>query len=371
MKTLLKKLIRAETTTEKGELAAAEVIAAELDRFGVESRIDIWDTNRANIIARINSAGEKGALLFVCHLDVVGPGEASWEKPAFDAVESDGKIYGRGATDMKGAIAAIVTAIGQIAESGTRLQGDIILAAAAGEETNSCGTMRFIRDYGGQLPALAGVVITEPTDFAVITAHRGILWLKVTTKGRTAHSSTPQLGINAISSMKSFLDELQNYDIYAESHELLGNSSMSINTISGGKDINVIPDACSIGVDIRTLPTQHHQQFIEDFEKIFAKLKQRNSSFDAEVSVVREVQALETDCSSSFVKDFCSCLGTGETKAVGFTTDGPYFAALGAPVVIFGPGKPELAHKPDEYIEIADLDKAVKHYKNVILKFLG
>ncbi len=365
------KLIQAETTPEKGELAAAKIIATGLDRFGVDSRVDNWDANRANITAHIKSTGKKGALLFVCHLDVVGAGEASWEKPPFGAIESDGKIYGRGATDMKGGIAAIVTAIGQIVESGRELQGDIIFVAAAGEETDSCGAKRFIHDRGGQLPELAGVVIPEPTDFAVVTAHRGILWLKVTTKGKAAHSSAPQLGINAIYSMKSFLDELQKYEIAAESHELLGNCSMSINTISGGKEINVVPDRCSIGIDIRTLPGQNHQQFIGDFEKIFAKLKQRNPEFDAEVIVVREAGALETDKNCDFVKDLCSCLGISETKAVGFTTDGPYFASLGAPVVIFGPGKPQLAHKPDEYIDISDLKKAVEYYKKIILKFLA
>jgi succinyl-diaminopimelate desuccinylase len=381
MEKLLKKLIQAETTPEKGELAAAEIIATELDRFGVDSHIDTWsglrpglrpdkDANRANITAHIKSTGKKGALLFVCHLDVVGPGEASWGNPPFTAVESDGKIYGRGATDMKGGIAAIVTAIGQIVESGRELQGDIMLAALAGEETDSCGAKRFIRDHGGQLPKLAGVVIPEPTDFAVVTAHRGILWLEVTTKGKAAHNSTPQLGINAIYSMKSFLDELQNYEIAAESHKLLGSCSMSVNTISGGKEINVVPDKCGIGIDIRTLPAQNNQKFIEDFEKIFAKLKQKNPEFDAEVTVMREADALETDNNCDFVKNFCSCLGISETKAVGFTTDGPYFASLGAPVVIFGPGKPQLAHKPDEYIDISDLKKAVEYYKKIILKFL-
>lgn len=370
MKELLKKLIQAETTTEKGELAAAEIISAEFASFGIDSRIDSWDKNRANITAQVKSTGQKGALLFASHLDVIGPGEASWENPPFGAIERYGKIYGRGAVDMKGAIAATVTAIGQIVESGTKLQGDIIFVGGAGEETDSCGTRKFISEHRGQLPELAGVVITEPTDFEIVTAHRGMLWLKVTTKGKAAHSSTPQLGINAISSMKPFLDELQNYEIAAESHELLGNCSMSINTISGGKEINVVPDKCSIGIDIRTLPTQNHQQFIEDFEKIFAKLKQRNPEFEAEVSVARAVQALETDCNSDFVKDLCSCLGISATKAVGFTTDGPHFASLGAPVVIFGPGKPQLAHKPDEYIDISDVEKAVEIYKNIILKFL-
>jgi len=370
MKTLLKKLIQAESTTEKGELAAAEVIASELDRFGIDSQVDSWDANRANITAHIKSAGQKGALLFVCHLDVVGPGEASWQNPPFGAVESDGKIYGRGATDMKGGIAAIISAIGRIIESGRELQGDIIFVGAAGEETDSCGARRFICDYSGQLPELAGVIIPEPTDFVVVTAHRGMAWLKVTTKGKAAHSSAPQLGVNAIYSMKSFLDEIQDYKFNTEPHELLGNCSMSINTISGGKEINVVPDSCCVGVDIRTLPAQSHQRFIEDFEKIFAKIKKRNPEFDAEVSIVRVAEALETDCDSGFVKDFCACVGAGDTKAVGFTTDGPYFSSLGAPVVIFGPGKPQLAHKPDEYIEIGDLEKAVELYKNLILRFL-
>jgi succinyl-diaminopimelate desuccinylase len=370
MKTLLKKLVQAKSTFEEGELAAAQVISAELGRFGVDSRIDSWDAGRANITARVKSAGRKGSLLFACHLDVVEPGETGWQNPPFGAVESDGKIYGRGAADMKGATASIVTAIGQIVESGTKLKGDIIFFAAAGEETDSCGTKRFIRDYAAQLPELSGVIITEPTDFEVVTAHRGMLWLKVETRGKAAHSSTPQLGINAITSMKNLLDALENYKVAAESHKLLGDCSMSINTISGGKEINVVPDSCSIEIDIRTLPGQNSRQIIEDFERIISKLKQKNPEFDAEVTVIREVDALETNSNCSFVKNFCSAVRTSEIKAVGFTTDGPHFASLRVPIVVFGPGKPELCHKPNEYIDIADVEKAVEYYKSIILKFL-
>ncbi|MHC4172106.1 MAG: M20 family metallopeptidase [Planctomycetota bacterium] len=406
MKELLKQLVQAETTPAKGELAAAEVISAELGRSGIDSRIDSWDRTRANIIALVKSAGHKAALLFACHLDVVGPGEAAWEKPAFGAVESDGKIYGRGSADMKGGIAAIVTAISRIVDSNTKLQGDIIFFAAAGEETDSCGAKRFISD-SGRLPEFIGVVIPEPTDFEIVTAHRGMLWLEVTTKGKAAHGSTPHLGVNAITSMRSVLDELENYPRVflprrpplssfvrqergetqgqaktragaeprpsmrgvGESHKLLGECSMSINTIAGGKTLNVVPDKCSIGIDIRTLPAQNHQDIITDLENIFAKLKSENSQFDAEVSVLRQVRALETDCRCDFVKDFCSAVENSKTKAVGFTTDGPYFASLGAPVVIFGPGKPQLCHKPDEYIQISDVEKAAEYYKNIILKF--
>lgn len=375
MKELLKKLIQAETTGEKGELAAAEVISKELHQSGIDSSIDSWDQIRANIFAHVKSAGRRAGLLFACHLDVVGPGEASWKYPAFTPVESDGRIYGRGSVDMKGGVAAAVTAVRQIVDSGIKLQGNISFSAVAGEETDSIGARRFVdnKDWLEEFApnGLAGVIIPEPTNFEVVIAHRGMLWLEVITTGKAAHSSAPQLGINAIESMRLILDELDNYEIKTEPHKLLGTSSMSINTITGGKAMNVVPDKCSIGIDFRTLPAQDHGEIIADLQKIFKKLEDENRDFEAAVSVLRQVQPLETDNNNEFVKTFCSAVGTDNTKAVGYTTDGPYFASLDAPVVIFGPGKPDLCHKPDEYIDIADLEKGVEHYKNIILKFLA
>ncbi len=369
MKELLKNLIQAETTVEKGELTAAELISDEFHRSGIDSQIDCWDQTRANIVVNIKSTGRRAGLLFACHLDVVGPGEATWMHPAFTAVESDGKIYGRGSVDMKGGTAAAVTAIRQIVDSGIELQGDIIFSAVAGEETDSAGAKRFVNDKNW-LPELAGVIIPEPTDFEVVTAHRGMLWLEVITKGKAAHSSAPQLGVNAINTMRLILNELDGYEIKIEPHKLLGDCSMSINTIAGGKAMNVVPDKCSIGIDIRTLPGQNHQAIITDLVKILDKLRTGNKQFEAEVSVIRQMQSMETNSSCDFVKDFCSVVETDKTKAAGYTTDGPYFASIGSPVVIFGPGKPHLCHKPDEYIDIVDLEKGVEHYKNIILKFL-
>jgi succinyl-diaminopimelate desuccinylase len=370
MKEFLKQLIKAESTPEKGELASAEVVLDEFSKSGINCRIDTWEQTRANIIAQVNSVGSKRALLFACHLDVVGPGEEEWDKPAFEAIESNSKIYGRGSVDMKGGIAAAVTAIRQIVDSGIKLQGDIIFTAVAGEETDSCGAQRFINNHE-RLPDFVGIVIPEPTDFSIVTAHRGMLWLEITTKGKAAHGSTPELGVNAINSMRLVLNELENYKIPTKPHKLLGKCSMSINTITGGKALNVVPDKCTIKVDIRTLPEQNHQDIISDLGKIFGKIKTGNPQFDAEVGVVRQVRPLETDCSCDFIKDFCSAVGIKKTVAVGFTTDGPHFAPLGAPVVIFGPGKPQLCHKPNEYIEINDIEKAVEHYKNIILNFLS
>ena len=370
MKELLKRLIRAETTAETGELALAKVISAELGTLGADTAVDNWGANRTNVVVRVPSSGLKAGLLFACHLDVVGPGKAKWEHRPFSAEEKDGRIYGRGAADMKGGITAAVTAIRQIIESGVELGGDIVFVGAAGEETDSSGAKRFMEGFGGKLPQLAGVVIPEPTDFDVVTAHRGMLWLKVVTRGKAAHGSVPQTGINAIISMKAFLNELDNYEIEVTPHKLLGGCSMSVNTIAGGKEVNIVPDECEVGIDIRTLPGQDCNAVIDDFKKVFTKLKRRNPQFEASVSIVREVGAMETDNKSDFVKDFCAVVGANDTKAVGFTTDGPHFSQLRVPVVIFGPGKPEVCHKPDEYIDIVDVEKAVEYYKNIILKFL-
>ncbi|HLB74031.1 MAG TPA: M20 family metallopeptidase [Sedimentisphaerales bacterium] len=365
----LSELVQAETTTRTGELAAAQVISNELALSAVEARIDAWDQARANIRARIRSQGRKPALLFACHLDVVGPGDAPWKHPPFSGLQSDGRVYGRGATDMKGGIAAVVAAIRQIVDSGTSLLGDVVFAATAGEETDSSGANRFLAGRS-ELPEFAGVVIPEPTDFEIVTAHRGMFWIEIITKGKAAHGSAPHLGINAISSARLLLDALEDYRPRAEPHKLLGGCSMSINTIAGGKATNVVPDRCTMGIDFRTLPGQSHADIVRDLREIFSKLKSADPRFEAEISIVRQVGPLETDSGCAFVRYFCAAVGIDETKAVGFTTDGPHFAQLGAPVVIFGPGKPENCHKPDEYIEIADVERAAKYYKDIILKFL-
>lgn len=365
---LLKKLINARSTPDRGELAAAEVIKVELAAFGIESEIDVWDKTSANIVVHVKSSGQKPALLFAAHLDVVPTGTARWKHPPFEATEVDGKLFGRGAADMKGGIAAVVCAIAEIVKRGKTLRGDIIFAATAGEETDSCGARRFVET--AKLPKLTGIIVPEPTGLGVINAHRGILWLKFTTRGKTAHGSMPHLGVNAIESARSLLNELANYKLAFVPHPRLGSSTMSVNVISGGKAANVIPDECSITVDIRTLPGQNHNEIIAGFERLLEKIKMTNSQFVAELSVVRDCPALETDADSDFVKAVCRARGVDVPGTVGYTTDAPIFASLGAPVIIFGPGKAEICHQPDEFIEIADVESAASYYKNVIMTLL-
>jgi succinyl-diaminopimelate desuccinylase len=221
------------------------------------------------------------------------------------------------------------------------------------------------------LPRLAGVVVPEPTDLAVVTAHRGLFWLKVTTRGKAVHSSMAERGVNAIGSMKRVLDELEHYRIEFPPHPQLGKSSLSINLISGGAALNIVPDRCTLGVDIRTLPGQDPEAIRYDFERILAKLTANVPQFEADLTVERWAGAMETDPACPFVTTFCSAVGVDLTNAISFTTDAPHLAPLGAPIVIYGPGKPGLCHQTDEYIEIADLQASADLFKDVICRFLS
>ena len=367
---LLKRLVAAESTELIGELAAVKELAGYFSSHNIDCETDVWDDKHANATVHIKTSGEKPALLFAAHIDVVPAEEDGWKCPPFVGVEAEGKIYGRGSCDMKGGVAATAAAIAEIVEEGHTLKGDLIFTSTAGEETTSCGIKRFAKNTAASLGPLAGIVIPEPTGFDIITAHRGILWLTLTTNGKTAHGSMPHLGINAITHMTSLLDALAGYVPPHTEHPRLGKCSMSINRIQGGVATNVIPDSCSIELDIRTVTGQKHEDITGDLEKVFAKLKAKDDNFSASIETTRSAEAMETDNDSEFVKSFCNVTGIGETKAVGYTTDAPFLQSLNTPTLIFGPGNTDLCHKPNEYMEIADMEKAKDLYKKVILNYL-
>jgi succinyl-diaminopimelate desuccinylase len=366
MKALLEQLVAAAPTVENGELRAAEALTAYFARYGLTAETEVWDGSRANVVVHVK-AGQKTTgkpLLIAAHLDVVPASADKWTVPPFTATERDGRIYGRGSTDMLGGIAAVSKAIVEVAGS-QQLAADVIFAATAGEETDSCGVKRFVEQYRSRFADPVGIIVPEPTDLNVMRAHRGILWLKITAYGRTAHGSMPHLGINAILKINALLNRLSGLTIPHTPHPLLGGCSMSVNRIAGGTGTNIVPETCAIEIDIRTLPGQSNSEIIAIFEKLLAELAQADSQFKADISVLRIAEAVETHEDNPFVKAVCKAIKTDQVGAVGFTTDGPYFAPLG-PVLIFGPGRPELCHQPDEYIEIAALEKAKAMYKRIM-----
>ena len=368
---LLKELVGAESTAAVGEAEACRVLAEYFAACGIECDVDIWDGKHANATVHVKSGGGRRGLLFAGHIDVVPADDAGWKCPPFVAVEYDGKIYGRGACDMKGGLAATAAAIAEIVQEGHKLKGDVIFTATASEETTSEGIKRFVENYAPKMGEVAGIVIPEPTGFDIVTAHRGMLWLKVTTHGRTAHGSMPQLGINAILKMQALLNELSGYEPECEEHPRLGKCSMSVNKIAGGSATNVVPAECVVELDIRTLPGQTHEEIVAELKGKFEKLAAKDSEFKADVEIIRPVCAIESDDNCEFIREFCQTVGIDETKAVGYTTDGSILKELGKPIVVFGPGDTGLCHKPNEFIEIEDVRRAKEYYKKLILSYLA
>ncbi len=370
VKNLLKQLINAQSTLECGELDTAEVLKEFFGKQGISAEIDVWDDNRANITAIIKGDGSSDSLLFACHSDVVPAGDVIWKSSPFQADERSGRIYGRGSCDMKGGLAAIAVAAARLKDVGAKFKGDLIICSTAGEETTGCGAKRFTAQYKDNLPKLAGIIIPEPTDFKIVNFHRGICWLKITTKGKTAHGSVPHLGINAIASMTALLNRLDSYKFPSVKTVFSDASTMSVNQISGGKATNVVPDSCVIKIDIRVAAGVSCERVISDINEICEELKSHDANFDAELEIVRTVPTLKTDPADKFIQKISTVTKINKTNSVNFATDGPYFKEFDAPVIIFGPGKTELAHQPDEYIDIIDLENAIEIYTKIIKDIL-
>lgn len=358
MKDLLEKLVSVESTCDKGELEIAQLLADYFSSHGIDSEIDVWDDNRANITAILKGSGKKKSLLFAGHIDVVPADPASWSSSPFELLEKDGRFFGRGTADMKGGLVAVAKAMVEVAKDG-QPKGDIIFSGTAGEETNSCGIFKFVEKYKALASNLAGVVVPEPTDMKLVNAHKGLIWLDVLVKGKTAHGSMPECGENAIIKMVDIIGRLSGDILKGISHPALGNSTISINTIEGGAATNVVPDSCCIGIDIRLLPGQSKEGIMELLARVL-------KGMEYSTKTTRYVQAFETPVGDAFLSEV-----SGITKLcpspVFFTTDAPYLKPLSDSIIILGPGRPDMCHKPNESIDKKQLLQAVEIYKNIMI----
>lgn len=369
-------LVRFKTINPPGdELPAAEYIADRLTEAGFETRLVRHAETRASVIARLAGQGTAPALLFNGHLDVVPPGAAPWQYDPFGAQVADGKIWGRGSADMKGGLAAILTAAQAIAQAKWPLRGDLIIAATADEEAKMEGARQVAAcaDWG----AIQAAIIAEPTNNQMGLAERGVLWVQLETYGKTAHGAIPHLGENAIMMMAHLLIELERLEIPCTPHPVLGDFTRSVNVINGGVKTNVVPDHCIATVDMRTVPSQNHQAIIHQVEQLIADLAARLAPFKARVSATYELPPVETSESHPAVQVFARALTsiTGRPAIpvrVRFATEaGIYVPTLGVPAIICGPGDPGLAHQPDEHVEIEQLVQAAQLYALAAATMVG
>ncbi|HHV07361.1 MAG TPA: M20 family metallopeptidase [Firmicutes bacterium] len=364
---LTQELIRTPTSNPPGEEEkAAAILLQKFTSEGIAAELIPEGPGRADLVARLKGAGGP-ALLFDGHLDTVPPGEeAAWTHPPYSGVLDKGRIYGRGTSDMKGGIAAQVMAAVLAKRTGIELAGDLIVAATCGEEIDNLGA-HTLRNAGG-LEGVGAIVIAEPSNNEIFIAEKGALWLEVTTSGRTAHGSMPNLGINAIWKMHAFMDKMKDFKPSQDKHPLLGEATFSLNTMDGGFKTNVVPDRCTTTWDGRTIPGKSHSDIVAAVQDQITQLKSTDPDFKGEIKVIKDLPSVDTPPDNPLVK-IAQQIGEElwgrqlTPGGVNYYTDAAVLVpGLNIPFIILGPGEPGLAHQPNENVEVEKLVAATAFY---------
>lgn len=344
-----------------GEGRVARTLAAALEAWGF--RVELRDAapGRPNVIARIGHAREGArSLMFNGHLDVVGV--EGMIHPPWDAVESDGRLYGRGSSDMKGGVAAMCAAAARaVSASGGAVDGEIVVAAVVDEEYSSLGTRALVAD-GVRTDA---AIVTEPTKLAIMPAHKGFVWVHVVVQGRAAHGSRWDVGVDAIRNAGLLLAALDAVDaelLPGREHPLLGRPSLHASTISGGIGLSTYPDRCEFTIERRTIPGEATSSIMAEIQDAFARVRARRPEVDVNVSMLFEQPPSDVALDAPVVQALDSAIrACGEEVSVtGMSawTDAAILNEAGIPAICFGPGDIALAHAAEEYVRVDEIERA-------------
>lgn len=374
---LLKELIRVPSVNPPGdELRVAERLAEEFRAAGLRPELREAEPGRPNVVVRVGS-GDSPHIWLNAHLDTVTAGDfANWSYDPFAAVEADGKIYGRGATDDKGGVAAMSSALISLAAGGRNLRGTVTFTGVVGEEAGNVGTKKLLQDGFKADMAIVG----EYTSARRIAAgYRGCLWLRITTLGRSAHGSRPHQGNNAIDQMTDIVIPAlrrMSFDYKRATRFLVDSPTVSINKIDGGRLVNVIPEQCAALVDIRLVPGQGTEEVLNQVERALREAGAARPDFSYRLETVLASEPFWTDPSQDLViaveRSIRNVLGTdAEVFGKSGTSDGNVIAGeLGIPVIAYGPGNGS-GHGPDEYVESQDVREVARVLLNTLTSLCG
>lgn len=369
----LQSLLQVNSSNPPGnEHWVAEVFKERCKKKGIAYRIDRLSGTRSNFIVEHKGNGPK-KLLLCGHMDTVIPGEVEWTYAPYSGEIVGSHMYGRGASDMKSGLAAMYLALEELILEKAELPLTVQFLATAGEEVDSCGAIKYIND--NQTEDIEAIVIGEPTNEKIVIGHKGALWLEIVTFGKTAHGSMPDQGINAITQMTKVIDLLDELKLeWKISNHPLGESSLAVTKINGGIQTNVIPDRCSLNVDIRTVPPQSHLGLIKELKEQLIIIQAQDPHFEFELNQILDRSSLITHPETTLIK--CALKLKEKTiqdcYGVSYYTDGAVLNPHSRiPTLIYGPGDEKLAHQPNEWVDIDAYTRAISFYKNLILNFCG
>jgi acetylornithine deacetylase len=355
---LLAELVRIDSVNPSlcaggaGESAIADFVGDRLRRAGLDVERTEGTPGRPSVVATLRGP-RRGSCLMLCgHLDTVGVEGMS---EPWTPLERDGRLYGRGAQDMKGGLASIISAAESLAHRGLPA-GALVVAAVADEEHASLGASEVASRWTAD-----AAIVTEPTDMLIGVAHQGFSWIDVQTSGRAAHGSRPDEGEDAILRMGRVLarlEELQTDLQERPPHPLLGHGSLHASTVAGGRELSTYPDHCELRWERRTLPGESPETALLEAQEILDSLRAQDPAFRATAQLLFSQPPYATRDGAVVVEDLESSLEAlgRERRRAGMTfwTDAAILGAAGIPSVVFGPGGEGL-HGLEEYVRMAEV----------------
>lgn len=348
---------------DTGEGRLTDLLEQVFREAGIPTVRQTVAPGRENILAILERPGSARTLLLDAHQDTVSV--SGMTIPPFEGAVHDGRLWGRGACDVKGGMAAMIAALARAAAEPRG--ASVILSCSADEEHSFRGVNRLLEGpWRPGKPDMA--VIGEPTRMRIVIAHKGFMRWKISTRGKSVHSANPRLGVNAILKMTEVIRALDEYAKDLErgpAHPLLGRPTMNVGTIHGGSGANIVPDTCTIEIDRRVIPG-------EDPAAVFAACRGRvmarlGGDFPLSFHEPWHAEPVLDTPESSEVVGLCrgavrEVLGEAETTGVPYGTNACTISADGIPSVVMGPGDIGQAHTPDEWIETAEIEKAAEVY---------
>jgi acetylornithine deacetylase len=357
-----------------GEHAVALRLAEILTSWGLAVTVMDAAPGRPNVVARVKNpathSSTNRSLLFNGHLDTVGV-EGMIHAP-WDPAIRDGRLYGRGATDMKAGVAAMCAAAVHALDAG--LTGEIIITAVADEEYGSIGT-RAIIDAGIRADA---AIVTEPTRLAIVPAHRGFAWADLTVYGRAAHGSRYDIGVDANTLAALVMAEVEQHQqtvLTTRTHPLLGRPSVHAANVSGGLGLSTYSDKCVVGYERRTLPGESAESFAAELQGACDRVRTTRPELRTDIAIGFSQGPNDISVEHPIVRALHSALVAEQRptplEGLACWTDAALLSAAGIPAICFGPGDIALAHAAEEYVEVEEITIATRVLTRLALEWCG
>jgi succinyl-diaminopimelate desuccinylase len=360
---LTRTLLGFDTINPPGrERDCARMAGAMLEDWGFSVEYYDFAEGRTSVVARAGGSDAKAPLCLTGHLDVVPLGSRKWSKDPFRGDTDGDRLFGRGTSDMKSGVAAMLLAARSFKDKLNGTAG-IVLVLTAGEEGGCIGSKHLARQK--QLLGRAGaMVVGEPTSNYPLVGHKGSIKFNARFRGVSAHGSMPELGVNAVYKAAAAVTKLENFEFGTAKHAVMGKPTLNVGTFAGGSGVNLVPDDAVIGVDIRTVPGIDHDALLKKLGSLLG---------EAELDVFSDLQPVWTAPDEAWVQrvfEICKPF-VGEApqaRTAPYMTDAANLlkAYVGAPTVVLGPGEAAMAHQTDEYCSMERTRQAVAIYEAVI-----